>query len=90
MICTTTNTIEGHNIIDYRGIVFGEVVEGVSFFRDIGSSIRDVFGGRSAGYENQLNLSRTEALRELQENARAMGANAVVGLSFDYEILGDG
>ncbi len=89
MIITTTPSIEGHTILEYRGIVFGEVVEGVSFFKDLGSSIRDVFGGRSAGYENQLNKSRQEALRELEANAVALGANAVVGLDFDYEVLGE-
>ena len=89
MIVTTTNTIEGHTILEYRGIVFGEVVEGVSFLKDFGSGIRDVFGGRSATYENQLNKSRSEALQELQQNAIALGANAVIGVDFDYEVLGE-
>lgn len=89
MIVTTTNKVEGHNILEYRGIVFGEVVEGVAFYKDLGSGIRDIFGGRSQGYENQLTQSRAVALRELQDNAAAIGANAVVGVSFDYEILGE-
>ncbi len=90
MIVTTTPTIEGHSVLEYRGIVFGEVVEGVSFLKDIGSGIRDVFGGRSAGYERQLNKSRAAALEELKQNAINLGANAVVGVDFDYEILGEG
>lgn len=90
MIITTTNAIEGHTIKEYRGIVFGEVITGVNFMRDIGASFRDFFGGRSAGYEEELLNARTEALRELESRAMAVGANAVVGIDVDYEVLGQG
>lgn len=90
MIITTTNAIEGHKIKEYRGIVFGEVITGVNFLRDIGASFRDFFGGRSSGYEEELLNARTEALREIESRAMAVGANAVVGIDVDYEILGQG
>ena len=90
MIITTTNAIEGHTIKEYRGIVFGEVITGVNFLRDIGASFRDFFGGRSEGYEEELLKARTEALQELENRAVAVGANAVVGVDIDYEVLGQG
>ncbi|MEG1994379.1 MAG: heavy metal-binding domain-containing protein [Oscillospiraceae bacterium] len=90
MIITTTNAIQGHNIKEYRGIVFGEVITGINFLRDIGAGLRNIFGGRSEGYEDELLNARGQALRELESRAIAMGANAVVGIDVDYEMLGTG
>lgn len=88
MIVTTTPTIEGKQIVDYKGIVFGEVITGINIFKDIGAGLRNVFGGRSQGYEEELLKAREEALAEMQERAQRMGANAVVGVDVDYEVLG--
>lgn len=90
MILTTTPTIEGRAILEYRGIVFGEVISGINFFKDFGASIRNIIGGRSSSYENELLSARTKALKELEERARSMGADAVVGIDIDYEVLGEG
>ena len=90
MIVTTTPQIEGHAIQEYKGIVFGEVVSGVDFLRDIGASFRNFFGGRSAGYEEELQHAREDALEEMSRRAAQMGANAVVGVDIDYEVLGSG
>lgn len=88
MIITTTPNIEGHTIQEYKGIVFGEVIVGVDILKDIGAGLRDFFGGRSQGYEQELLKARTEAIQELQDRASRMGANAVVGVDVDYEVLG--
>ena len=88
MIITTTNSIEGHSIREYRGIAFGEVITGIDMFRDLGASLTNIFGGRSAGYEDELQNAREEALRELERRAADLGANAVVGVDVDYEVLG--
>ena len=88
MILTTTQTVEGHNITEYKGIVFGEVVSGVNFLKDFAAGIRNFIGGRSGSYENELITARENALREMEERARRMGANAVVGIDVDYEMLG--
>lgn len=88
IILTTTPSVEGRQIAEYRGIVFGEVVSGVDIFRDIGAGLRNVFGGRSEGYEQELQNAREEALRELTNRAEGLGAHAVVGIDVDYEVLG--
>ena len=88
MIVTTTNSIEGSPIREYRGIAFGEVITGINVFKDIGAGLRNFFGGRSAGYEEELQNARNEALREMCQRAGNIGANAVVGVDIDYEILG--
>ncbi|OOH91045.1 hypothetical protein BMT54_03140 [Pasteurellaceae bacterium 15-036681] len=85
MIITTTNTIENKSITDYKGLVFGEVVVGANIIRDFFASITDIFGGRSGVYESKLNSARQDALRELENEARKVGANAVVGVSFEYQ-----
>ena len=87
MIITTTPTIEGKRIKEYKGLVFGEVVSGANFIRDFFASITDVIGGRSGVYESKLNKSRQEALDELVEEARKVGANAVVGVSLEYQSM---
>ena len=88
MILTTTPTIEGRTIVEYRGVVFGEVISGVNFLRDFAASIRNIVGGRSNSYEDELNKARTNAMRELENRAGRLGANAVVGVDIDYEVLG--
>ena len=88
MILTTTPTVEGRTIIEYRGVVFGEVIEGVNFIRDFAASIRNVVGGRSGSYEEELVNARNNAMRELESRAYQVGADAVVGIDIDYEVLG--
>lgn len=88
MIISTTPHIENHTITEYKGLVFGEVVSGANFIRDFFASITDIFGGRSGVYERKLSASREDALKELEANARKMGANAVVGVSFAYHSFG--
>ena len=90
MILTTTPSVEGRVILDYLGIVFGEVVSGVDFVRDMAASFRDIFGSRSRRYEDELQQARQEALEELEQRAAALGADAVVGIDVDYEVLGSG
>lgn len=88
MILTTTPTIEGHNIREYKGIVCGEVIAGVNFLKDFGASIRNFIGGRAGSYEKELITAREKALKEMSERARELGANAIVGIDIDYETLG--
>ena len=88
MILTTTPSIEGRTIIEYKGIVFGEVITGVNFIKDFGASLRNFFGGRSGSYEKELLAARRSALAELESRAREKGADAVVGIDIDYEVLG--
>lgn len=90
MVCTTTPTVENGTITEYKGIVSGEIVAGVNFIKDLGASIRNLVGGRSAGYEEELIKAREEALSEMQSRAAQLGANAVVGVDVDYEVLGQG
>ena len=88
MIITTTPSIEGTAIREYKGIVFGEVITGINVLKDIGAGLRNFFGGRSEGYENELLSAREQALKELEQRARELGANAIVGVDMDYEVLG--
>ncbi|AWI51760.1 MULTISPECIES: YbjQ family protein [Actinobacillus] len=88
MIITTTPTIDGKQITEYKGLVFGEVVSGANFIRDFLASITDVIGGRSGAYESKLNSARKEALAELEQEAKKIGANAVVGVSMEYQSMG--
>ena len=88
MITTTTPSIEGKRIVEYKGIVFGEIVSGVNFVKDIAASFSNFFGGRSGSYEEELITARQNALREMEQRAASMGANAVVGVDIDYEVLG--
>lgn len=90
MIITTTPSIEGKEIREYRGIVFGEVVSGVNFVKDFAASLSDMFGGRSNTYEDELVNARTRAIAEMEARAVQLGANAVVGVDIDYEVLGSG
>ena len=88
MIVTTTPTVEGRIIKEYKGLVSGEVIFGMNFLKDIGASLRDFFGGRTNSYEQAMLEGRETAQREMIERAQAMGANAVVGVSFGYETMG--
>jgi uncharacterized protein YbjQ (UPF0145 family) len=90
MIVTTTSTIEGRPVRDYVGLVGGEVIVGADLFKDLFASIRDVIGGRSGAYEQSLRDARDEAMREMKRSAAELGADAVIGVDFDYEVLGKG
>lgn len=90
MIATTTPSIEGKRILEYRGIVFGEVVSGVNFVKDFAAGITNFLGGRSGSYEGELIEARENAVSEMIERAERTGANAVVGVDIDYEVLGQG
>lgn len=88
MLLTTTPTIEGRPVVQYLGIVTSESIIGANFVRDFFASIRDVIGGRSSSYESVLREAKDAALRELQQEAERLGANAVVGVDLDYETVG--
>ena len=88
MIITTTNSIEGRRIAEYKGIVVGEAIMGANVVRDVFASITDIVGGRSGAYESKLQDARDTALNELEQRAAAMGADAVVGVDLDYEVVG--
>ena len=88
MTITTTSSIEGKRIRDYRGIVTGEAILGANIFRDLFAGIRDIVGGRAAAYEKELRVARETAMAEMSANATELGANAIVGVDLDYEILG--
>ena len=88
MIITTTPSVEGKQIMEYKGVVFGEVISGVNFVRDIAATFTNFLGGRSGSYEEELVTARQNAMREMEQRAAAMGANAVVGVDIDYEVLG--
>jgi uncharacterized protein YbjQ (UPF0145 family) len=90
MILTTTQSVEGRQIRDYKGIVNGEAILGANIIRDLFASVRDIVGGRSGAYEKELQKARSIALEELAEAARQLGADAVVGIDIDYEVLGSG
>ena len=88
MIITTTPSVEGKRIVDYKGIVFGEVITGVNVLKDFAAGLSNFFGGRSATYEEELMNARHQALQEMEQRAYALGANAVVAVDIDYEVLG--
>ena len=88
MLLSTTNTIEGHKITKYVGLVTGEAIIGANLFKDIFASIRDIVGGRSGSYEQVLREAKDNAIAEMEENGRRMGANAVIGIDLDYETVG--
>ncbi len=90
MIVTTTPSVEGKRIKEYRGIIFGEVVSGVDFIKDFAAGLTNFFGGRSGSYEGELVEARDNAVMEMVRRAEQLGANAVVGVDMDYEVLGQG
>lgn len=88
MLSTTTQNVEGRKIKEYYGIVFGEVVAGVDFIKDFTAGLSNFFGGRSGTYEDELIKAREDAISEMEQRAERLGANAVVGVKLDYEVLG--
>ena len=88
MILSTTPTLEGKSIREYKGIVVGEAILGANVFRDLFAGIRDIIGGRSGAYEKELARAREIAFEELSERAEKLRANAVVGIDIDYEVVG--
>lgn len=90
MIISTTPTIEGRKIVEYAGIVTGEAIMGANIVRDFFASVTDIVGGRSGAYESKLMEAREVAIREMKEQARRYGANAVVGVDLDYEVIREG
>lgn len=89
MIVTTTPSIEGRKIVDYKGVVVGEAIMGANFVRDIFASVTDIIGGRSGAYESKLVDARQTAMAEIKEEALALGTNAIVGVDLDYEVVGE-
>ena len=90
MIITTTPTVEGRPVRDYLGVVTGEVIVGANIFKDLFAGIRDIVGGRAGAYESTLRDARRQALAELESEARRLGADAVVAVDLDYEVVGQG
>ena len=88
MIITTTNSVEDRTVESYQGIVFGEVITGINVLKDLGAGLRNVFGGRSKSYEDELMTAREEALREMEDRGKSLGADAIIGVKMDYEVLG--
>lgn len=88
IIVSTTSRLEGRPAQDYLGIVTGEVIVGANLFRDLFASVRDIVGGRSGAYEDVLQRAREEAISEMKARASALGANAIVGVDLDYEVIG--
>jgi uncharacterized protein YbjQ (UPF0145 family) len=88
VLVTTTPSVEGRRITDYKGIVTGEAIMGANIFKDLFAGIRDIVGGRSATYERELRRAREMAMAEVMQSAAELGANAVVGVDIDYETVG--
>jgi uncharacterized protein YbjQ (UPF0145 family) len=88
MLMTTTNSLQGREISDYKGIVTGEAILGANIFKDLFAGIRDIVGGRSGAYEEELQRARQIAMDEMQARAANLGANAVIGVDLDYETVG--
>lgn len=89
MLLVTTDSVEGRRVVDYLGIVSGDAIVGANMFRDFFARIRDVVGGRAGGYENALKGAKEAAIGDMVEAARALGANAVIGVDLDYETVGE-
>jgi len=89
MLITTTPTVEGRPIADYLGVVVGEAILGANIFKDLFGAIRDIVGGRAGAYEREMERAREIAFGELEQKAAALGANAVVGVDLDYEVVGE-
>jgi len=89
MVVTTTHSVEGRPALEYHGVVVGEVIMGANIVRDLFAGITDIVGGRSGAYEQKLDEARRQAMAEIEERAAALGANAVVGVDIDYEVVGN-
>ena len=90
MIKTTTSVVEGRPVQDYLGVVVGEAILGANIFKDMFGAIRDVVGGRSGAYEREMGRAREIAFAEMEERARELGADGIVGIDIDYEVIGSG
>ena len=88
-LCTTTTSVDGRRVREYRGLVMGEAILGANVFRDFFAGIRDIVGGRSGGYEKALREARNIAVADMEEEATKLGANAIVGIDIDYETVGE-
>ena len=88
MLVTTTHSVEGRRVVEYKGLVAGEAILGANMFRDLFASIRDIVGGRSGAYEKVLNDARQTAIGDMTDQAARLGANAVIGVDIDYETIG--
>lgn len=88
MIITTTNSVEGRSVTAYKGIVMGEAIIGANIIKDLFAAVRDVVGGRAGAYEEALRSARQDALREMAHRAQELGADAIIGVDIDYEVLG--
>lgn len=89
MLISTTSSIEGKTIQEYRGIVFGEVINGINFINDFTANITDFIGGRATEYERELIDTRADAINEMIKRAEKVGANAIIGVKIDYEPMGE-
>jgi uncharacterized protein YbjQ (UPF0145 family) len=90
MIISTTNSLEGHKVTQYLGIVSGETIIGANVFKDFFASITDIVGGRAGSYERVLREAKATAMTEMEMQARSFGANAIIGIDLDYETIRDG
>jgi len=90
MLITTTPTLQGKNITNYYGMVSGEAILGANIFKDIFANIRDIVGGRAGAYEKELRKAKEIAVQEMTEAAKALGANAIIGVDLDYETISSG
>lgn len=88
MIRSTTSTLQGREILEYKGVVVGEAILGANIFKDLFGAVRDIVGGRAGAYEEELGRARDIAFQELEDEARSMGANAIIGIDIDYEVVG--
>lgn len=89
MIRATTSTLQGMEIEEYLGVVVGEAILGANIFKDLFGAVRDIVGGRAGAYEDELGKARDIAFQEIEEEALRMGANAIIGIDIDYEVIGD-
>ncbi|MCE2028744.1 heavy metal-binding domain-containing protein [Sessilibacter corallicola] len=89
MLKTTTSNIDGHKITEYLDVVVGEAILGANIFKDLFGAIRDIVGGRSGAYEAEMGKARQIAFDEMEEKARALGANGIIGIDIDYEVVGE-
>lgn len=90
MLITTTPNVEGKHVVEYLGLVSGEAILGANIFRDIFAGIRDIVGGRSTEYEEELRKAKAIAIQEMAQQAQELGANAVIGVDLDYETISPG
>jgi uncharacterized protein YbjQ (UPF0145 family) len=90
MILTTTTAVEGRPVSQYLGVVTGEVIVGANIFKDLLAGVRDIVGGRAGAYESTLRSARADAFQEAEAEAAALGADAIIGIDIDYEVLGKG